>query len=134
MRSAARSACSTSASSPVPGSSGTPASVGQRARRVLEAEGAHLLRRRADEGDARRLAALGEVGVLGEEAVARVDRLGARARARPRGSRRRRGSSRAAGAGPMRTASSAPAHVQRVRVGLGVDRDRRDAHASQRAR
>ncbi len=50
---------------------------GQLARGVLEAEVAHLLRRRADEGDAGRLAGLGEGGVLAEEAVAGMDGAGA---------------------------------------------------------
>ncbi len=49
--------------------------LGQIARRVLEAEGAHLRRRGADEGDAGGLAGFGEVGVLGEETVAGVDGL-----------------------------------------------------------
>ena len=45
------------------------------ARRHLVAKGAHRLRRRTDEDQACRRAGLGEVGVLGEEAVARVDRV-----------------------------------------------------------
>ncbi|MNQ47166.1 hypothetical protein D3C85_610020 [compost metagenome] len=51
--------------------------LGQRACGVLEAEHAQLLRGRADEGDAGGLAGLGERRVLGEEAVAGVDGLGA---------------------------------------------------------
>ena len=47
----------------------------------LGAHGAHRRRRRADEDDARRGAGFGEGGVLREEAVAGMDRLGA-ARAR----------------------------------------------------
>ena len=46
---------------------------------------------RADEAQARGLDRGGEVGVLGEKAVARVNRVGARSRARRRGSPRRRG-------------------------------------------
>ena len=41
----------------------------------LQPEGAYLLRGRADEGDALRLRGLREVGVLAQEAVARVDGL-----------------------------------------------------------
>ena len=96
----------------------------QRARRRLAAHRADRRRRRPDEGHARGRARLGEVGVLGQEAVARVD------------ARRRRS---------LRTASTilsidqvalargrradgdrlvGHAHVQRAAVGLGVDGDR----------
>ncbi len=51
--------------------------AGQRAGGVLEAEHAQLLGRRSDEGDARRCAGFGKGGVLGEKAVAGVDRRGA---------------------------------------------------------
>ena len=47
------------------------------ARRHLVAERAHDIGFRADEDDAGLRARLGEVGVLGQEAVARVDRIGA---------------------------------------------------------
>ena len=50
----------------------------------LGAHQADRFRRRADEDDARRRAGLGELGVLGEEAVAGVDGLGAASGARPR--------------------------------------------------
>jgi len=46
---------------------------------LFVARGAQRLRRRPDEREARLAARLGEVGVLGQEAVARVDGLGARA-------------------------------------------------------
>ena len=49
----------------------------QLARRVLEAEVAHLRGRGPDERDAGRFACLGESGVLGQEAVAGMDGLGA---------------------------------------------------------
>jgi hypothetical protein len=104
----------------------------ERARRVLEAERPDVIRRRSDERDARALAARRELGVLGQEAVAGVDRLGAGAVGRlqdPIGVqvavRRRRAADRdrLVGGGD----------VQRARVGLGVDRHRSDAHAPQRA-
>ena len=49
----------------------------QRLRRRLRAHGADRGGRRADEDDAGRRAGVGEVGVLGQEAVAGMDRLGA---------------------------------------------------------
>ena len=51
---------------------------GQVARRDLVAQGAHGVGARADEDDAGGGAGLGELGALGEQAVARVDRVGAR--------------------------------------------------------
>ena len=58
---------------------GTPDRNRELARRDLVAEPAHGLRRRADEGDAGRGAGLGEFGAFGEEAVAGMDGVGARA-------------------------------------------------------
>ena len=49
----------------------------QRLGRVLRAHGADRRGRRPDEDQARRRAGLGEVGVLGQEAIAGMDRLGA---------------------------------------------------------
>jgi hypothetical protein len=49
----------------------------QVARRHLVAQGAHGVGARADEGDPGGGAGLGELGALGEQAVARVDRVGA---------------------------------------------------------
>ena len=54
---------------------GTPASLGQPARRVLVAQQCHRLVRWADELDLAAAADLGEMGVLGQKAVARMDRL-----------------------------------------------------------
>ena len=51
--------------------------LGERASHVLETEIAHLRRRRADEGDPRRLASFGEIGILAEKAVSGMDGLGA---------------------------------------------------------
>ena len=55
-----------------------------RAAGALSPSAAITVGRRADERDAVRLADLGEVGVLGQEAVAGVDRVGAGALAPPR--------------------------------------------------
>ncbi len=49
----------------------------QRAGRVFESELPHLPGRRPDEGNAGGFAGGGECGVLGQEAIARVDGLGA---------------------------------------------------------
>src|SRR5690606_30164139 len=56
-----------------PGDDGDASLLGEGARRHLVPEGRDGVRRRADEGDAERLTASGELGVLREEAVARVD-------------------------------------------------------------
>ena len=61
-----------------PGTTGTPARLHQRARRGLAAHGADRRRRRPDERRARRRDRLGEIGVLRQEAVARVNRVRAR--------------------------------------------------------
>ena len=74
---------------PCPGTIGTPASRMSSRARVLEPIASIALGRRADEDDARRLAGPREGGVLGEEAVAGVDRLGARRGSPHRGSARR---------------------------------------------
>ena len=58
-----------------PARTGTPAFARQFARRDLVAEQAHDLGLRADEGDAGLGAGLGEVGILGQEAVAGMDRI-----------------------------------------------------------
>ena len=95
----------------------------QRLGAVLQPHGADGLRRRADEGDAGLVAALREVGVLGEESVAGMDAVGTR-RLRRRDQlfgieialRRRR---RADGDGLVGALD-----MQRARVGLGIDRDR----------
>ena len=100
------------------------------ARPRLRAHRFDRLRRRADEDDARLVAGAGEVGVLGEEAVAGVDRLGARllgglddlldvqvALGRDRGA--------------DQEGLVGLAHVRRIAVDLGVDGDRADAHLLQ---
>ena len=58
---------------------GTPARDGKVARRDLVAEPAHRLGRRADEGDAGGGAGVGEFRAFGEQPVARMDGVGARA-------------------------------------------------------
>ena len=57
---------------------------GDAAGGVLQAEGAHLVGRGADEDDAGSVAGFGEVGVLAEEAVAGMDGFGAGRRAASR--------------------------------------------------
>ena len=98
----------------------------QRLGAVLEAHGADRRRRRADEGDAGAQRGFREVGILGEEPVAGMDAL----RAGLAGdldqaldveialARRRR---------PDRIGLVAGAHMQRLGIGLGIDRD--GAHA-----
>ena len=61
-----------------PGTIGTPACGHDLARPGLRAHRFDRLRRRADAGDPGLGAGAGELGVLGEEAVAGMDRLGAR--------------------------------------------------------
>ncbi len=104
----------------------------QRARRVLQPERAHLRRRRSDEHETGGDAGLGERRVLGQEAVARVDRL----RAGGTGGREDAVDREVAVGGRRRSDRDGlvgGAHVQRRAIGLGVHGDRRHAHATQRA-
>ena len=80
------------------------------------------------------LARLGEVLVLRQEAVARMDRLRAGCAGRPRGCGRRAGSSPSPPPGRCRYASSASAHVLRARVGVGVHGDGPDRRAARAVR
>ena len=92
----------------------------------LAAHGADRVRARADEDEAGPCHRFGENGVLGQKAVARVDRLdvglagGQHDRVdveiRIAGGRR-----------PDVVGGVGQAHVQRICVGIGVDRDRADA-------
>ena len=73
------STCASSAGSGgVAGITGTPAARRQIARLDLVAQPAHGVGRRADENDVRGGAGLGKFGTLGQEAVARMHRVGAR--------------------------------------------------------
>jgi hypothetical protein len=86
----------------------------------------------ADEGEAARRAHLGEVRVLGEEAVAGMDRVGAGDLGRPRSGARCSCTTGTAAAGPMHTDSSVrEPHVQAVAVGLGRNRYGRDLDSRQ---
>jgi len=102
------------------------------ARGVLESEDAHVLGARPDEAYPGLGEALGEAGVLAQEAVARMNRFGAAHAARRDDAldvevalrhRRRPDADRLAG----------ECDVTRVPVGLRVDRDARDAEAIERA-
>ncbi len=98
----------------------------------LRPKARNLIRRRADEGDAERLAAAGELGIFGQEAIARMDAVRAGA---VNGLQNaigvevalRRGGA-ADGDGLVGGAHEAGAGVR-----LGVDRHRRDPHLSQGA-
>ena len=105
---------------------------GQRARGVLQAEEAHLVGRWAEEDQARGFDGLDEAGVLGQESVARMDRL------RPGGERRVDDALAVEVA--LRNRRRSDAHrgvghgdVHRPGIGLGVDGDRTHAHAAQGA-
>jgi hypothetical protein len=89
----------------------------QRLGRRLRAHGADRRRRRADEDDSFRGALLGELVVLGQKAVARMDRLRPVAWAAAMMFAPTRYDSRA-GAGPMRTGLVGHSHVARVRIGV----------------
>ena len=97
--------------------------------------GAHRLDRRgrrADPDEPGLLAGAGEAGVLGQEPVARVDRLGP---ARPRRRDDPLDVQVALGgrAGPDQPRLVGAPHVQRPAIGLGVDRDRPDPELAQSA-
>ena len=93
------------------------------ARRGLVAHHANLVAGRPDERDVRRDADVGELGVLGEKAVAGMDRVGAgdlgggddARNVEIRLARRRRADA---------DVVVGEAHVQRFAIGLGVDGDR----------
>ena len=106
--------------------------LGVLARGDLVAPGAHRLGRRADEGDAALAADARELGVLGEEAVAGVDRVGGGDLG---GADDRRDVEVALGGRGRADAHGlvGEAHVERARVDLGVDGDRLDAELAARA-
>ena len=103
----------------------------RRARPALVAEQFQDFRPRTDEGDPSLRAGSGEVGVLGQEAVARMDRVAVR------------GSGAAHdildveicrhSASAERDGLVGDSQVESVRVVLGVDRDRMDAQIHRRA-
>jgi hypothetical protein len=64
-----------SPSTSVAGITGTPAAIATAPRAGLVAQRAHRLGGRPDEGDARRRAGVDEIGVLGQQAIARMDRI-----------------------------------------------------------
>ena len=106
--------------------------LGQFARAMLQSERAHLFRRRADERNAFALACLGEIGVLRQEAITRMDGL------RPARPRNFQNAIRAQITFRRRCPPDAHRfvrlrHVQRSTVRLGIDRDRLDAERLQRA-
>ena len=115
-----------------PGATGTLGLQRKLARSVLQAEGAHLVRPRADEHDTGLLAGLGKIGVLRQKAVAWMDGLGA-------GLARRIedgvGFEIALGGGrrPDRHRLAGLHDMHGMPVGLGIDRDACDAHAVERA-
>jgi hypothetical protein len=106
--------------------------LGDGAGGVFEAEGAHLVARGTDEYDSGGEARVGEGGILGKETVAGMDGLSAGGL---RGSddfvnveitlRGRGGADVDGFVGLL--------HVERVLVGVGVDRNGCDAHATERA-
>ena len=110
----------------IPGTPGDAGAIGSVTRRDLVAHRLDRLGRRTDERDPFGRDRPGEVGVLGEEAVAGVHAVGA---ARPD-----RGEDRLGVEVPLggrlpaeRVGLVGQPHVQRVAVEVGVDRDGRDA-------
>ena len=123
---AASSGRSTAAGSNVPGTTGTPASSRRPARRELVAEGGDRVGRRADEGEPGVDHRPRERRALRQEAVAGVDRLGAR--------RERRLDDRVGAQVALRRRRRTQPHrgvgrpdMGRIGVGVGVDRDGLDA-------
>jgi hypothetical protein len=104
----------------------------QRAGRVLEPEHTHLCGCRSEEYQPGSLAGFDEGRVLGQEAVAGMDRLGPRLqrgvdqRTAVQVAARRRGRTDA-------NRDVSHRHVHRVGIGLRVDRHRTHAHSPQRA-
>ena len=99
---------------------------------MLEAEGAHLIGCGSDEDEAGLLARCGELGVLTQEAIARMDGGGAGAL--------RGGEELVDGEITLRGRRGAEVdcltgqfHVARMAVGVGVDGDARDVERTQSA-
>ena len=115
-----------------PGGQGRAMGPGQVPGGVLETEGADVVRRGADEGDARRLAGLRKGRILGQESVPRMDRLRPR---RPGGGQHgldvevalpRRG-------GPDAHRLVGLPDMGRACIGIGEDGHGSDAHPAQGA-
>ena len=102
----------------------------QRLGGVLEPQRAHRRRRRPDEDDPGLAAQLGEIGVLGQEAVARMDAFGADP-LRQRDDRLAVEIALGAGADLVRLVGDA--RVQGAAVGRRRQRDRAHAHPPRRA-
>ena len=101
--------------------------LGELLRFDLVAHRRDRVRRRPDEGDPRRGERLDEARALGQEAIARMHRLGPRRLARiddqlglEIGLRRRRR--------PDPHALVGHPHMRRARIGIGINRDRRNPH------
>jgi hypothetical protein len=98
---------------------------------IFGAHGPNGRRRRADEGQARGLQRLGELGVLGEEAVAGMHRLGARQPANIDDTFAAQVALGGRG-GPEQKGLVSELHVAGLAVGLGIDRDACDAQSAGR--
>ena len=90
-----------------PGQQRHAVALGDFARRVLQPERSHLLRRRTDERDAMLRAGFREIGVLAEESIARMNRFGSRVSGSLEDRGRTRDSSAPRRPGRCSTASSA---------------------------
>ena len=96
---------------------------------ILQPHGADGGRGRADPDQAGGHDGLGEVGVLGQEAIAGMDGLGARGLRGGQNLRRVQIGVSGRG-GADQDGFIGLADVQGLRIGLGIDRDRADAHAA----
>ena len=128
MSPAASTSSSTDADGSEEASTGRPAARAAAIALALLPVSSSTLRAGADEGDARRRARGGQLRVLGEEAVARIDRIGPGLRGHPDDLVDRQ-------VGPDRMSDLADLvglvglqPVQGIAVLIRVDRDRRDAH------
>ena len=117
----------------IAGDDGHAGLLHQRLGAILEAHGADRSRRRTDKDDAGRGAGLGKIGILRDEAVARMHALCAAAACRLDQpvdreiafARRRR---------PDRHRLVAHAHMEGAGIGVGIDRDRPHAEPLRGAR
>ncbi len=98
----------------MPGSSGSAVFGGDAPGGVLQTEGAHLGGGGSQENDARRIAGFGEVRILAEESVARMDRF----RTGTASGIEQRGDGEIAFHAHRLIGL---AHVQRVPVGVGIN-------------
>ena len=116
----------------MPGTTGVPARDGRLPRRRLRAHDADRFRRGSDEDDSRGFARGGEIGVLAQKSVARMNGLGAVRLRRVENAVDAQIAFGRCGRPDVR-GFVGHTHMERSAIGIRVDGDARDPHLAQRA-